>query len=260
MTLNKNDLVSILDGDTIPYLVAYNFRDKEDVDEVLVDTDNFVSSILASTSCTHYVGFLGGTKCFRYDIAVTKPYKGNRPESPDWYKKWGGVIKAHLRDKWKFVVVNGIEADDAVAIAAFDLRLQEVNYIVCGADKDLLQIVGNHYNIRTHTRQYIDKAVASRNLFKQILIGDTADNILGLPGIGPKKASGFIDRLDDWQEMATIVCQLFENKYKDGGKVYREMYDLCYLLELDKTMNIEYNKIERIGNEPMNDILTELFG
>ena len=265
MPLNRNDLVSILDGDTIPYLVAYNYKDKDDVEEVLLAADTFVSSILANTSCTHYIGFLGGTKCFRYDIAVTKPYKGQRPESPEWYKKWGGVIKAHLRDKWKFVVVNGIEADDAVSIAAFDLRSKEINYIVCGADKDLLQIEGNHYNIRAHTRQYISDLEGYRNLYSQTLIGDNVDNIIGCKGIAKVKAAKLLQHLTNFESIEKQVIVTFQKSYgKDKGtELFLEMEALCTLLTKSQPYTdliLEYIKIERIDNEPMNDILTELFG
>lgn len=177
--LNRNSLVSCIDADTICYLVSYRAKNEEDITTVLNNVDEFVRFILNNTSCTHYIGFLGGSKCFRYDIAVTKPYKGNRGPSPDWYIKWGGVIKAHLRDKWKFIVVNNIEADDAVSIAAYELRFLDINHIIVGADKDLLQIEGNHYNLRTHQRSFISSVEASKNLYRQILIGDVTDGIEG---------------------------------------------------------------------------------
>lgn len=260
--LDKHSLVSILDGDTVPYLVAYRFQEKEDVDELLANVDRFIELILTNTSCTHYIGFLGGSKCFRYELAVTKPYKGDRPSSPEWYTKWAGVIKAHLRDKWKFVVVNNIEADDAVSIAATELRFLDINHIIAGADKDLLQIEGNHYNIRSHTRTYISPVEALHNLYRQILIGDVTDGIEGLKGIGKKKASQFIDGLATEYDMASMCRLLFDNKYHDRGKMYEEMYSLCKLLNRSypyTELALDYIEVERKEDTTLDTFITEFF-
>jgi 5'-3' exonuclease len=266
--LDKYSLVSIIDADTLVYLCAYRAKDEDNANKVLANVDTFVQSILTNTSCTHYIAFLGGTKCFRYDIAVTKPYKGNRPASPDWYVKWGGVIKAHLRDVWHFQVVNGIEADDAVSIASEELKFIDINHILVHGDKDIRQKSGNHYNLRTHKREWISEVEAHRNLFKQILTGDTTDGIQGLPGIGKKKASQYIDGIEDWREMAKIVYQLFENKYHDDGKVYREMHDLCYLLCFDKCPELNGYKLDYIEvsrpdlpkDTTMDEIIADIWG
>lgn len=263
--LDKHSLVTVLDADSITWIVAYNARDKDDVDEVLLAADSFVTNILASTSCTHYIGFLGGSKCFRYDIAVTKGYKSNRPPSPEWFVKWGSIIKAHLRDKWKFIVVNNIEADDAVAIAKTELDFLDINYILSHADKDIRQLSGNHYNIRTHKREYISPLEASKNLYKQILIGDPTDGIEGLKGIGKKKASQYIDGLNTKAEMRMLCQTLFINKYGPykGRDVFYEMWRLCELLNTSKPytdLELDYIEVERnTNNTELDTFITEFF-
>lgn len=262
--LNKNSLVSVIDSDTLVYLCAYRAKDEENADKVLNNVDEFVRLILNNTSCTHYIGFLGGSKCFRYDIAVTKPYKGNRPESPEWYIKWGGVIKAHLRDKWKFVVVNNIEADDAVSIAAHELRFLDINHIIVGADKDLLQIEGNHYNLRSHQRSYISPLEASKNLYRQILIGDVTDGIEGLKGVGKAKATRYIDGLSNEYEMASQCRLLYDNKYHDRGLKYEEMYSLCKLLKVAKPyfdLELDYIEVPRLDiPDSLEDVIADIWG
>jgi 5'-3' exonuclease len=259
--LDKHSLVSIIDADTLVYLCAYRAKECEDTSMVLGEVDNFVQTILANTSCTHYIAFLGGTKCFRYDIAVTKPYKGDRPPSPDWYIKWGGVIKAHLRDKWKFVVVNNIEADDAVSIASEELKFLDINHILVHADKDIRQKSGNHYNLRTHKREYISPIEALKNLYRQILIGDNTDSIQGLKGVGKKRAAQYIDHLNIEYEMATQCRLLFDNKYHDRGKIYEETLTLCKLLDrANPYTHLELDYIEVKRDTIMDEVIADIWG
>lgn len=266
---DKNSLVMVGDMDTLVYLSAYQNRLEENVDNVLFDIDTFVQSLITNTSCTHYIGFLGGSKeTFRNQISST--YKANRPESPDWYKKWGGIIKAHLRDKWKFIVVNNIEADDAVSIAAHELRLQNINHIIVGADKDLLQIEGNHYNLRTHKRSFIDSLEASKSLYRQIIQGDKIDAIEGLGrGYGPKKAAGFINGLDDALNMECTCIELFTNKYgdKEGLKLFEMTFALCKLLSNYNPythLELDYIEVPRqdipSSLDSMNEVIADIWG
>lgn len=265
--INKHSLISIVDADTLVYLCAYRAKDSNDTDKVLFEVDTFVQLILTNTSCTHYIGFLGGSKeTFRNQVSSI--YKANRPASPDWYIKWGGVIKAYLRDKWKFQVVSDIEADDAVSMIAWSLQEQSINHIIVGADKDLLQIQGNHYNLRTHTRTYIDTVTADRNLFKQVLLGDVSDNIKGCKGIGKKKASQYIDGLVDRLDMAKTTYQLFENKYDDKGIEYRKSLKLCELLTGHKewwldfyNMKLDYIEVPRLDiPDSLDKIIADIWG
>lgn len=263
--LNKQSLVSVIDFDSGIYFLCYQARDNEDVDKVLESTDTFIQTLLTNTSCTHYIGFLGGSKeTFRNKISST--YKAQRPESPDWYKKWGGIIKAHLRDKWKFQVVYNIEADDAVACAKDELDFLGINYILVHADKDIRQLDGNHYNIRTHKREYIDKLEASKILYKQILQGDVADNIKGCKGIGPKKASQLIDGLSTVYDMGVAVEQCFMNKYGaiEGKALFKEAFELCTLLKyagLYTNLKLDYIEVPRVDiPESLTNIISDIFG
>ena len=263
--LDKNSLVSIFDADTLVYLTAYQNRLEENVDDVLFDTDTFVQAILTNTSCTHYIGFLGGSKCFRYDIAVTKPYKGNRPVSPDWYIKWGGIIKAHLRDVWHFKVVNNIEADDGLSIASEDLKRLNINHILVHSDKDIRQKSGNHYNLRTHQREYISGLEAMKNFYKLLLEGDVADNLKFLRGIGKKKASQYIDGLQDLSEMRNLTIQLFTNQYgKDAMNKYSEAFNLFSLLNYPEpytNLELEYIEVDRTSPfDNLNEVIADIWG
>ena len=252
----NDGIYCILDIDSIIWITAYNHRDNEDVDLVLQDTDKYITTLLDNTAATYYAGFIGGTKCFRYQISPT--YKANRPPSPDWYLKWSGIIKAHLRDEWKFQVVNGIEADDAVCIYQTWCRENNKNSVMCHGDKDLYQIEGNHYDIRKHTRKYVSIEEGYRNLYKQSVKGDATDSIVGLYGAGEKFVNKLLDPLNRWEDMNTACAQAFINKHGDikGLELYNEMYTLCKLLTHSNELPITWSeyKIEVSAEEPEIDL------
>ena len=68
------------------------------------------------------------------------------------------------------------------------LVVRSIDYFVVGIDKDLLQIPGNHYNFVKRELRFVDDDEAHLLLMRQCLTGDSADNIPGIRGIGPKKA------------------------------------------------------------------------
>jgi adenylosuccinate synthase len=130
--------------------------------------------------CDDYKGFLTGKGNFRNDIAVTVPYKGTRPTEKPVHLQ---ALRDHLVKDWEFVVTEGIEADDAVGIAAY--ALDEDESIMVHIDKDLNQFRGHHYNYRKKEKYYVSEFAGWHSFYLQILTGDRVDNIEGLKGIGP---------------------------------------------------------------------------
>lgn len=120
---------------------------------------------------------------FRFELAKSKGYKANRKApKPVHYQ----AVRDYLIDRQGAIVVSGMEADDALGIAMMANRNHLV--VLASIDKDLKMIPGNHYDFVKDVFTYIDEPTAAYNFYKQLLTGDTIDNIPGLPGIGPKKA------------------------------------------------------------------------
>lgn len=127
--------------------------------------------------------FLTGKGNFRNTLATIKPYKGNRNEfdKPAHLQ----AVRDYLVDKWGASLSEGCEADDSIAIESTRLRDE---CVIVSIDKDLDQLPGMHYNWRRKEIYEVDEREGWRNFYKQMLVGDTTDNIPGLPGIGPAKA------------------------------------------------------------------------
>jgi len=144
----------------------------EDTQESVV---SFVTDLLDGYS--DYTGFLSGKGNFRYNVATILPYKGNRTaERPFHYD----AIRQLLVDDFGAVLTEGMEADDALGLA------QKEDSIILTIDKDLDMIPGYHYNWEKDLEYYVSELDGYRTFFKQMLTGDSTDNILGLYGVGPK--------------------------------------------------------------------------
>jgi len=142
---------------------------------------------------------------FRYKLAKTKPYKGNRKQAKPIYFH---DLREYLIDHWRAEVVYGQEADDALGIAAdYD------DTIIVTLDKDLDMVPGHHFNFVKGESYHISRTQAYRNFCYQLLVGDSVDNIVGCPGIGPVKASAALKKCGrDKQKMLQAAYNLYDNE------------------------------------------------
>lgn len=181
-------MIALIDGDILVYRIGFAADDvswpicRSRVDEFLEDL------LVLSLEAKEYEGFLtDGTNNFRNKIAVTAPYKGQRPGTkPVHYTE----IRNYLVSEWGFKIETEQEADDAIGIRA--TALGESSIIVT-IDKDLDNIPGWHYNFVKRVKYYVTDEEATKNFYRQILTGDRIDNVQGLRGIGPVKADRILD-------------------------------------------------------------------
>ena len=189
----------LVDGDIFAYRSAFSCEDQE-VEDALDKVDDLIQ--WAVYECTlkydvheHQI-FLTGKGNFRYDIAVTKEYKGNRKETEK--PRHLGAIRKHMIKNWDAIVSKGEEADDLIGIAATEGGEESV---VVTIDKDMLQIPCRHYNPNKKEFTVVDEFDGLKFFYTQILTGDRADNIMGLYGIGPKKAEKILEDCETEESM-----------------------------------------------------------
>lgn len=197
-------ITAIIDADSLIYAVGFS---SNDVEEAIAKSrlEAMMIELCMDLDCEDYVGFLTGKGNFRNDIAVTVPYKGQRvADKPIHYQ----ALRDHLIGSWGFTVTEGIEADDAVGIAAYALKEDES--IIVHIDKDLNQFRGWHYNYRKKEKYYVSEFEGLVNFYTQILTGDRIDNIVGLKGIGPVKAKKLLKDCTTEQELYKAVLEAYE--------------------------------------------------
>ncbi|MGF6152800.1 DNA polymerase I [Pseudomonas fluorescens] len=140
----------------------------------------------------------GGT--FRDDLYAE--YKANRPSMPDDMRVQIEPLHASvIALGFPLLCVDGVEADDVIGTLARSSAAADRPVVISTGDKDMAQLVDGHITlVNTMTGSAMDVAgvkekfgVAPEQIIDYLaLMGDSSDNIPGVPGIGPKTASGLL--------------------------------------------------------------------
>lgn len=193
----------LVDGDIIAYRAAFSTQDllpKDATDKVEDLLDYILEQTVLFPDPDDYQVYLTGSGNFRHDIAKSHVYKGNRKEADKPIHL--SHVRQYLIDNHRAIVSNGEEADDLIAIEATRLG---PSTIVASIDKDMLQIPCRHYNFNKNLWTDVGEWDGLKFFYKQILMGDAADNIIGLYKVGPVRA----------------------DKMLDGCKTEQDLYDRC---------------------------------
>ena len=173
--------------------------------------------------------YLTGKGNFRDSLATIKGYKANRIDSrkPVHYKS----IRRYLTNRWGAKVVDGYEADDAVAMLAAQYDYDPSRLIIVSLDKDLRTVPGGHYHFKRRTLEVLTHEDALVNFYRQLLTGDTVDNIGGCFKCGEKKAAKLVHHGMTEQEMYEACLNEFKASVERKGCPYAGMDPASALLE-----------------------------
>ena len=176
-------------------------------------------------------------KTFRNDMY--KEYKANRPPMPDDLRDQiepiHNIIKAM---GLPLVCVSGVEADDVIGTLSEQATALGIDTIISTGDKDMAQLVNKHVslvNTMTDVNMNIDGVkekfgVAPERIIDYLaLIGDTADNVPGVPKVGPKTAV-------KWLELYDSLDGIMKNAEEITGKVGENLRNFMSELPLSRDL------------------------
>ncbi|MDD4943408.1 MAG: 5'-3' exonuclease H3TH domain-containing protein, partial [Rhodoferax sp.] len=141
-------------------------------------------------------------------------YKANRSPMPDDLRSQIEPIHEVVRLLgWPVLAVPGVEADDVIGTLAATAAAQGLNVVVSSGDKDLAQLVteritiidtmnGKRRDVAGVTAEFGVPPHLMRDY--QTLVGDTVDNVPGVPKVGPKTAAKW---LNEYGSLDAIVAQ-----------------------------------------------------
>jgi len=211
-----------IDADTIPYIIGFTTEDVVRSEIVADRIDTFIHENVFDpltfdwefNSGWVYHFFIGSQDKSNFRYSIYPEYKANRVQPKPRHFQY---IREYLIENYNAIEVSGWEVDDEVAMRS----QKDPTSIICSIDKDLDQLPGDHWNYssRKMLRYYIDDDQAINWFYRQILIGDTTDNIKGVYGIGPKKAEKILAGLSEEQQYYEVCLQT----YLDNGRKEEEM-------------------------------------
>ena len=159
-------------------------------------------------------------KTFREEIYTD--YKAHRPTMPDDLQRQIEPLYAIIRGLGLPLIIHpGVEADDVIGTLAAKAIQQPLPVLISTGDKDFAQLVCEHIilvNTMTNTRLdyqgVIDKfGVTPEQMTDYLsLIGDTVDNVPGIPNVGPKTAAKWLNQYGN-------LNSLIKNAHEIKGKV-----------------------------------------
>lgn len=237
---------ALIDLDPLPYSYGgLTFEDGGILPDKLLRkmVDEKIQDIIEKAGADEWVGYLSDSPTnFRLDVATILPYKGNRSgsEKPPRYQ----MLRDYLMDNYpdQVFMVTGMEADDQLAIdqyndyersyasrvdhyesdpVSFSNNTKDYcNTIICTIDKDLEMVPGWHYRWSKGSSPEVGPWFQTeigglRCFYKQLLTGDTVDNIKGLHGVGKK--STLLSKIDDMDTEAEMFSHVYTEYYKRFG-------------------------------------------
>ena len=184
-------------------------------------------------------------KNFRHEMF--SDYKANRPSMPDELRSQVDYVhKAVKALGLPLVAMPGVEADDVIATYAKQASQAGQTVLVATGDKDLAQIVNSKVSlIDTMKKVIMDEAgvvekfgVRADQIIDYLaLMGDTSDNIPGVPKCGPKTA---VKWLLEYESLDGVVA----NAEKIGGKVGENLRAFLPQLPLSKDLVTVRSELE----------------
>lgn len=207
--VHRNISKTFIDGDIVAYRMAasadsngYSFQSAAaNVDRMIED---IIHEAMDFPEQDDFVVYLTGRGNFRYDIAKAAPYKGNRSGKPK--PVYLTDLRIYMQDKWQAILSEGEEADDLISKA---VTQEGPTSCVASIDKDMLQLNCWHYNFVKRQWKFVEEFEGLHFFYSQILMGDNADNIRGIDGVGPLRA-----------EMILKGCETEEDLYKRCLEAY----------------------------------------
>ena len=237
---------------------------------------NMLKSLISQVQPSHIaVVFDAKGKTFRDEMF--EQYKSHRPPMPDDLRKQIQPLHDIIRALGiPLLVIEGVEADDVIGTLAVAASKANQKVLISTGDKDMAQLVDDNImliNTMNNTLLDRDAVIEKYGIPPELIIdylalmGDSADNIPGVAGVGEKTALGLLQGIGSMAEIYANLDKVAELPIRGAKKLgdkllaEKEMADLSYRLATIKTdvaLNITPEQLTLGASN--NDQLTEYFG
>ena len=237
---------------------------------------NMLKSLISQVQPSHIaVVFDAKGKTFRDEMF--EQYKSHRPPMPDDLRKQIQPLHDIIRALGiPLLVIEGVEADDVIGTLAVAASKANQKVLISTGDKDMAQLVDDNIMlINTMNNTLLDReaVIEKYGIPPELIIdylalmGDSADNIPGVAGVGAKTALGLLQGIGSMAEIYANLDKVAELPIRGAKKLgdkllaEKEMADLSYRLATIKTdVALDITPEQLTLGASNNDQLTEYFG
>lgn len=210
-------------------------------------------------------------KNFRHELF--DGYKSNRPAKPEsWRIQESMLVHFFAQLGFPCLQISGVEADDVIGTLVVRLKLKDIFTIIFSGDKDLMSLCDHHvdvfagregilYNAESVSEKF---GVPCHRLLDYLtIVGDTADHVKGIPGIGPDAAVKILNSIS-LDELLQDPDQLIALKVRDAKKISAWIKDneptillfrQLIQLKLDVPLQTNLNKLRMSTSELQSDFI-----
>lgn len=220
-----------------------------------------------------YLAIVFDTKEKNFRHKLYNEYKANRPEVPDELKPQFPYIFDLVK---AFNIVSlqqeGFEADDIIGTLCKKAEEKEFEVIIVSGDKDMMQLITPNIKMldtlknKTFGIQEVKEkfGVEPKQVIEVMgLMGDSSDNIPGVPGIGPKTAAALIQEYGSIEQLLKNIGQIKKTSLKNKLSEYTEQARLSKKLcaiytNVNLSVSIEDMKVKELKPEKLIPLFKEL--
>jgi 5'-3' exonuclease len=236
MTKSWNDLESVIDSSYEDYNnllvldgnnLSYRYIQKSNYNAYADDFRRTVSSLAKSYKAKRTIVCFDFGKSY-YRTEIIGDYKGTRkkPESEEEIKKYDEffAVLNSLPDELDEEVLKfrGVESDDLMTYITQNLSIRYDHTWLVSSDKDLIQLIDDNISIfnifsrKEITKQYLSEELgmdSSEYMLSRVLEGDKSDNIIGIEGVGPKRAQALAKEYKTLDNLLAALPLKGKSKY-----------------------------------------------
>ena len=275
------DKIFLLDAYALIYRSYYAFiknprmNSKGQNTSAIMGFLNTLNEVLTKEHPTHIgVAFDPHGPTFRSEAFPA--YKAQREETPEDIRKAVPIIKELLKAyRIPVLQVDGFEADDVIGTLATKAGEQGIDCYMLTPDKDYGQLVNDHVFIyrprhgggyeTMGEREVREKygIPSSKSVIDLLaLMGDSADNFPGCPGVGEKTAVKLINEFGSIDQLLANSSQI-KGKLREKIEEHQEDIKMSYFLATIKTdvpiaLDLESLKVVEPNEEELGRLLTDL--
>ena len=271
--------IALIDIDSLYYMCS-----KDTIQESISKFDEKLKDILFEVKADYFLAFNSNKPYFRNDI--NPEYKSNRGKYTNPLK-WLKTLKKYSEEQYGVSSMRGIEADDLVAYwkssdlciddyetsfgtrGVFESALQlckhdnldkfsfeSLDVVVCSADKDVINLNCKTFDFNKWI--FNDDKNYEFFLMEQMIIGDSADGIKGLPGKGKVAAKKIIKSDMSLSNVYNSVLAEYHKEYSfiNGTAEFTKNYRCLKMLETNEEFT---NEVGTIPTLPKVQVVSDYF-